>query len=411
MKLPIFLARRYMLPRGRHAFHHLITWISVQGMTLGVTVLVIILAVMNGFESEVKERIVGTYAHVMILRFGGDGIDDVENVVRVVQSQDDVVAASPFVYGKAMLSVADKADGVVVRGVIPRGEGEVTMFREFVERDIGNLDLTRGETGRPGIYLGVHVAENLGVTVGEDVVLVSPLGSSRTPMGFIPKMRTFEVRGFFRSGMYEYDSNLAFVDLEEAQSFFSLQDRVTGVGVRVREKDHAPEVASRLTEALGGFPFRTTNWIDMNASLVSWMKIEKLVMSLILGLIILVAAFNIASGLIMAVMDKKRDIGILKSMGVTDGGVMTIFVLKGLVVGGIGATLGAVLGVIACYFLDRYPLQLPAEVYFLETLPVELHLIQVVMVVLGVLLVSFLATLYPAWRASRLVPVDAIRYE
>jgi len=411
VRLPFFLARRYMLPRGRHAFHHLITWISVQGMTLGVTALVIVLAVMNGFEKEVKDRIVGTYAHVMVLRYGSEGLEDVPSVLEAVASVDGVLDAAPFIYGKAMLSGAGSADGVVVRGVIPGDEGRVTRFAEFIQRDIARLDLSRNENGHPGLYLGIHVAENMGVTVGETVVLVSPLGASRTPMGFIPKMRTFEVRGLFRSGMYEYDANLAFVDLGEAQSFFGLGDAVTGIGVRIAERDRAPEIAEAIVRRLGGFPFRSTNWIDMNASLVSWMKIEKLVMSLILGLILLIAAFNIASGLIMAVMEKKRDIGILKSMGVTDRGIMSVFVLKGVTVGAVGGSFGALLGVVACGLLDRYPLHLPADVYFLDTLPVEVQGLQVAAVVVGVLAVSFLATLYPAWRAARLVPVDAIRYE
>jgi lipoprotein-releasing system permease protein len=247
--------------------------------------------------------------------------------------------------------------------------------------------------------------------VGETVIMVSPVGTSRTPMGFIPKMRPFQVRGFFRSGMYEYDAMLAYLDLGEAQKFFGMGDRVTGIGVKTRDMNRAPETAAEIVRSLGGFPYRATNWIDMNASLVSWMKIEKLIMSLILGLIILVAAFNIASALIMTVMDKKRDIGILKSMGATQRGIMAIFVINGLIVGALGVIAGTILGLAACALLDRYPLHLPPDVYFLETMPLEVHAMDVVLVAVVVIAISFLATLYPAWRAARLVPVEAIRYE
>jgi lipoprotein-releasing system permease protein len=248
--------------------------------------------------------------------------------------------------------------------------------------------------------------------VGEEVTLVSPAESRRTPLGYVPRMRRFRVAGIFDSGMYEFDATLALIGLAEAQSFFGLGDRVTGLEVKVRDMDRAPAVADELLGLLGGFPYRANNWIDLNQNLFSWMRLEKRAMFVILIMIILVAGFSIASSLIMLVTEKRREIGILKSMGATSLGILRIFVLEGWVTAFSGAAVGTGVGLALCYALDRYRfIRLPADVYFIDTLPVRVEWTDVGWITASVLVIAALSTLYPAWRASRLDPIEAIRSE
>jgi len=242
--------------------------------------------------------------------------------------------------------------------------------------------------------------------------LVSPKGTAPTPLGFIPKVRTFVLSGVFRSGMWEYDAGMAFIDLEQAQQFFDLGNRVTALEIRVRDMYKAPEVAEEVLAVAGGFPYRTNDWMALNANLFSWMETEKEVMFIILALIILVAAFNIASSQIMLVKVKRREIGVLKAMGATQGGIRRLFVIEGVAVGAVGMALGTLAGLLLCWLLDRYKfIKLPGDVYFIDTLPVRLEGMDVLAIELAVLLLSALATFLPAWWASRFDPVEAIRHE
>jgi len=408
----LFIARRYLMPKRGKGFLSLITWISIGGVFLGVLALVVVLAVMNGFEQEVKSRIVGTNAHVILLRYGPHGLTEVPSLVEKVRQTPEVVAVAPFVYGKAMITARESSDGIVVKGVDLKEEATVTRLLQYVEHLPGEISLDPPAEGElPGIILGVHVAEGLQVTLGEKVQLLAPQVGVSSPLGYIPRVLNFRVVGLFRSGMYEYDSSLAYISLAQAQSFFSLGERVTALEIKVRDMYRAPLVAQAILASLGGFPYRTNDWIEMNSTLFSWMQTEKRVMFVILALIIMVAAFNILAALIMLVMEKRRDIGILRSMGATAAEIRTIFMLEGTVIGGFGLVLGTLAALLLCDLLERYKfIKLPGDIYFIDTLPVKVEALDVVAVIVAVLAITVLATLYPAWRAAKMDPVEAIRY-
>ncbi len=412
MLFELFVARRHLLPYRGRIFLSFITLITVLAVTLGVTALIVVLAVMNGFEKEVKTRIVGTNAHVILLRFGEEGIAGADSIAALVRGIPGVEAAAPFVYAKAMMVAAGRADGAVVKGVTTDQEEEVTSFKEYVETFPDAPPLAPPEGGRPGIILGIHLAESLGLTIGEPLQLISPKGTAPTPLGFVPKVRTFVLSGVYRSGMYEYDAGMAFIDIAQAQDFFGLGDRVTAIEIRVTEMYRAPEKAEEILTSLGGFPYRTNDWIQLNENLFSWMQTEKRVMFVILALIVLVAAFNIASTQIMLVKVKRREIGVLKSMGATEGKIRRLFVIEGVAIGAVGMLLGTALGLLLCWMLERYKfIKLPGDVYFIDTLPARVSVPDVLWIELAVIVLSVAATFIPAMWASRFDPVEAIRHE
>lgn len=406
----LFVARRYLWSRPRQSFIALISLISVCGVIVGVWVLTTTLSAMNGFEYEVQSKIVGSNAHVIVLTRDPAGIGDYQPLAARLARLPEVRGVAPMVYSKAMLAAGGRADGVVLKGVDLASEREVTEITRFITPEIAGIDAA-ARNGLPGMVLGFEVALRLAVGVGDSVILSSPLRTVSTPLGAVPVARRFEVVGIFHSGMYEYDASFCYVSIPSAQEFLDLGDRVTGIEMKVADMFEASRVG-REAELLLGPPYVANNWIDLNRNLFSWMKIEKFFMFLILLLIILVAAFNIASMLFMVVMDKKRDIGVLLSMGATSGAIMRIFILEGLIVAVIGTVAGSVLGIVTSYVVGRYEIvSLPGDVYFIDKLPIRMEALDFVAVAGAALLICFLATLYPSWRAGRMVPVDAIRYE
>jgi len=413
MSYELFIARRYLRSKRKVKFISVITLFSVGGVFVGVAALIIVLAVMNGFESEVRTRIVGTTAHVNVLSFQDGGMEDALEVVPVIEEIEHVEAAAPFIYYKAAIRSQYRSDGLLVRGIDPALEQRVTDLQRNIVH--GALDLEpapQGDgPGLPGIVLGSSLAEALGATLDQKVTLLSLRDTQDRGAWMVPKAARFRVAGIFETGMYEYDSALAYISIPSAQKLFELGDRVTGIQVRTDDLYRAGDVARVIGERLG-YPYYTIDWMHMNKNLFSWMTLEKWGMFVILSLIVIVATFNIVSTLIMVVMEKTRDIGILKSMGAASGSIMRIFMFEGLLVGLVGTLMGCLGGYLLCWAQETFHFfSLPAEIYFINTLPIEMRLLDFVKVAAAAMTLCFLATVYPARKASKLVPVDAIRYE
>lgn len=424
MRLEFALGLRFLLGRRRERFLTLIALITTAGVAVGVAALVVVLAVMDGFDADLRHKIAGNISHVVVLDAFREGIPDYEHVCEVVERVPGVVASSPFLEEVVLLHSETATAPALLRGVAPERELATTQlgsymraggFREGAGGSGPAAEEAGGRPPSPCAVLGAELARNLGVGVGDLVAAVAP-SSGGLGMGLFPARMEMEVTGIFRSGLYEYDSRLAYVPLPAVQSFLGREGLVGAVAVRCRDVGDADEVAEGIRGALAeGFPgrhFVVKTWTQMHPELFSALALEKTVMFVILTLIVLVAAFNISSTLIMVVTEKTRDIGILKSIGAPPGFVMRVFVAFGVAIGAAGTFLGAAAGLLLCGLLARYRfIDLPPEIYGLNTLPVRVSLADVVATCAAALLLSLLATLYPAWRASRLDAVEALRYE
>ena len=410
MSFEYFIGGRYLRTKQKETFISLITVLSIIGVTVGVMALIIVIAVMAGFESDLKKRILGVESHIVVMRHGGSFFD-YHRVVKEIETTDGVKAVTPFIYSHGMLRSTSGVSGIVLRGIEPESAGGVleilkTSMTQKLKRSDSRSD---SAVSTPGIILGNELARNLGVIEGDMVFLISPRGII-SPVGHLPAMKRFMVVGRFQSGMYEYDGSIAYIHLSDAQKILRMGDAVTGIEVRVDDIYGARKIAQHIVADLG-FPYWAKDWMQMNRNLFSALKLEKTVMFIILVLIVLVAAFNIAGTLIMMVMGKTKDIAILKAMGATDKSIKRIFIFKGMVIGVVGTTLGVCLGIILCELLEKYKfIELPGDVYYISTLPVRLELLDVSMIAAAAIFICFIATLYPAHQASKLNPVEAIRY-
>jgi len=407
MRFEYFVARRYLKAKRASIFQTIITFISIGGVFIGVATIIIVLSVMNGFQKDLRDKILGTNAHIAILKYFNEPVTDFDTVLDVIKNSPHVIGASPFIYTKVMINNDTYVDGIVLRGI---DENTLSSVSNIESRIVyGDFKLEAGDL--PGIVIGTILADNLRVHTGDELTIFSTANFTPTPMGYVPKFTKFRVEGIFDAGMYEYDASLAYVSLQSAQKLVGMQNAVTGIEVKIDNIYKAPQIGTQIEKKLG-FPFRANNWMRMNRSLFAALKLEKTTMFIILILIIIVAAFNIIGSLIMIVIQKTKDIGILKSMGASSKQIMRIFIYEGLIIGAIGTFLGLIIGYGASFLLGKYHfISLPSDVYFIDTLPVHMQFLDFVIVVISSMLISFVATLYPAMKAAKLDPVKAIRYE
>jgi len=411
MSFEYFIGTRYLRAKQKQAFVSLITILSIAGVMLGVMALIVVIAVMNGFDADLKARILGGQSHIVLMRHGS-AFKQYRLVMEEVLKTPGVEAATPYIITQGMLRSKSGAVGAVVRGIDPQTAGQVMKtLAQVALTDVSAKSNSEKSTPEvPGIILGKELARNLGVIEGEMIHLISPRGML-SPIGHIPAMKQFKVAGFFQSGMYEYDQTFAFIHLKDAQRMLRMADSATGIDIRVTDIYRARDIAEKLIAKLG-FPYWARDWMQMNKNLFRALKMERWVMAIILILIVLVAAFNIASSLIMLVMSKTRDIAILKAMGATTKSIRKIFVFGGMVIGSVGTVLGLCLGLVLCTLLKHYDIyELTGDIYyFTTTLPVKIEIFWVIGIVAAALVICFLATLYPAHQAAKLDPVEAIRY-
>jgi lipoprotein-releasing system permease protein len=425
MSYEFFISLRYLRAKRKQVFVSIITFISMAGILLGVAALIIVLAVMNGFEKELRDKILGINAHVILMEYSGP-MKNYERVKSDISSIPGVVASTPFIYTQAMLKNGDSVSGIVLRGLSPSDARDVINLGRMMEGRLENLSVQGREqmtmpgplVDVPGIILGKELARHVGAFLYDTVHIVSPLGIA-TPMGMVPRMKKFVVVGIFESGFYEYDSTLAYISLADSQEFLGLGHQVTGLEIKVDNIYNAREIAGAVEQKLG-YPYWARDWMKMNRNLFAALRLEKRVMFIIVGLIVLVAGFNIICTLIMVVMEKTKDIAILKSMGASSKSIMKIFMLQGVIIGGIGTLLGTVTGLLVAWNIGPITRSienlfgfkiLPGDVYYLSELPALVNYDDVVIIVIGSVIISLLATLYPSRNASRLDPAEAIRYE
>jgi len=432
MLYEFFISLRYLVSKKNQKFVSVTALISILGVLIGVMALNTVLAVMGGFEDELRNKILGVSSHIAVLSYNGP-IDKYEIITQEIKDIPGVVGASPLIYGQAMLATEDNVSGTVIKGVSPDTAGTVTNIEyaigkatvgennkiEDIElKAIGSKILSQlskeTKSGKPPIILGDELSFILGVQNGDIVSLVSPFGGIG-PFGPAPKTKSFEVVGLFDFGMVEHDSSVSYVNLKDAMKFFDLNNSVNTIEVKVDNIFNSKSISETISDVVG-FPFYTRNWEEVNKSLFKALKLERFALSIILGLIILVAALNIISTLTMLVMEKNKDISILRAMGTKRGSIRRIFIIDGMIIGIIGTFLGTLFGYLFCYFLKtnetlRSFIPFDNKVYPISEFPVKIEPLYFVIVAICSLLICFIATMYPSYQASKKDPVEALRYE
>ena len=409
MSFEFFVARRYLFSHRKQAFIYVISLMSIIGVALGVAALVVVLGVYNGLTTDMRDKILGANAHGIVLSYIPDAFGKNPGLRDEILRTPGVTGATPFIYTEVMLSSGDGVKGLMLRGVDPRtAPGVLSMLKAIKKGSINGLET--GD-GTPGIIIGEELAKHIGLGMGSRVNLLSPSGE-KTTAGFQPRIRPFEVAGIFKTGMYEYDSSLAFVTLDAARELLGLDPGfLSGIEITVDDVYRADEITKELTDNIGN-PFYARSWMDMNANLFAALKLEKIGMFILFIMVVLIGSFSIVATLVMLVMEKTRDIAVMMSMGATRKMIRRIFMYQGTIIGFVGTMLGYALGLTVGCLLKRYQfIKLPENVYTLDHLPIIITVPDVLIIGGAAMLLCFLSTLYPARQASRLKPADALRYE
>jgi len=416
MKYPFFIAKRHLQTKKRSALVSRIMSIAIGGVFVGVMTLVIVLSVINGFETELRQRIVGFNANVMVFMRTPHAWAERDSLMEVLSELKHVTAVAPFIRSEALAAYEiipgrrTQIRGVIVKGVDLVREARVSTVIDSIKPHVQTFDTSGFADAEPtiGVVMGLDLAMEMRIGLGEELGLVTGPSTIRSDE-YNPTMINCRVLGFFNSGMYEFDSRFVYMDIKDADRIFDFETGVRGIGIKLDNIYLAQEMDEEIAGMLPLQHYGTNNWINLNQNLFSYMKIEKILMFLMLTLIILVAAFNLVGMLTMIIMEKRKEIGILKSMGASSRGVMSIFMLEGTYIGIMGTVGGMIAGLIACYILDRIRLDLPGDVYFIKTLPVLVEWPDLIAVGGSAILICFIATLYPSWEASKLLPVEAVR--
>ncbi|MBU8922738.1 MAG: FtsX-like permease family protein [Bacteroidales bacterium] len=417
MHYSLVIAMRYLRARKRSGFVSRVTVIAIGGTLVGVTTLIIVLSLMNGFEDELRNRIVEFNTHVLVFTRNPQAWAAIDTVSTRLAEIESVVASSPFIRGESLIyyelvpGVRVKTKGVIVKGVDLDAERAVSAVVDSFVPAISSFETSGFEDGEvvPGIVLGEDLAEDLRISYGEILALVSAPAEMR--VGQIkPRTRDFRVIGTFKTGVFEFDSRFAYIDIKEAETFYDYEASTRGLGIRIDDIYKAREIDEKIQESIS-YAYGTNNWITLNSNLFSYIKVEKILMFLLLALIILIAAFNLVGMLTMVIMEKRSEIGILRSMGASSRGIMSIFMVEGTVIGGVGTILGVILGLVICSLLSMVKLDLPPEVYFINTLPVLIDWVDIATVSIASMVICFIATIYPSWEACNMLPLDAIKYD
>ena len=398
-----FVAKRYLTARRKQAFISVITSISTLGITIGVMALIIAIALITGFQNDVQDKILGSTSHIMISDMSGEGISDFSGLISSIKNIEGVIGAAPVVYDTVLFQGPYKSAGGILRGIDFELEWETSPWLQDLE--FGRIPESEAKRGE--ILLGQDMAFNIGASIG-DVITVLSLSSRLTPLGISPKIKRLKVTGIFSTGLYEFDSSTAMISLKNAQEIFNLGESVNLVQVRIEDIFLASELKERIKEVLPAETYATT-WMEMNKPLFSALKLEKKLMFLTITLIVLVAALNIIATLILMVMEKTRDIGILKAMGATSRGIRKIFFFQGAMIGILGTGIGTVLGLAWCWLANTF--EFPADIYQIAFVPFRIGILDLLVIIMVALFISFLSTLFPAHRASRVDPVKALKYE
>jgi len=407
MNWELYISRRYLAGKRKQVFSFVTTIIAIAGVSIGVAALIVTLAIMNGFHSEIRDKIVSLQAHIIILPLAQFSLQEVKSIEGKLYGLPGIVSLAPFTYASALIRGKSVVQGVVVKGILPEREVRVTNInlvggsRVTIERSLGHNSVVIGE----------ELAKALDVSIGEEVDIISPSGATFSAFSLFPDIKRFRVDGIFRSGMYEYDTSLVYMHLSTSQNLFNLGDKISGLSIKVKNIYRVDVVKKEIQEKLTG-KYIVRTWMELNRSLFSALKLEKIIMSIVLMLIILVAAFNIFSTLMLTSMEKVKDIAILQSIGAKRRSILAIFLYEGLVIGIIGIVVGIIVGVALSLFIQNSNIiKLPPEIYYITKVPTKIKLVDLILTSSAAFIITLLSSLYPARKSSMVDPSEALRYE